>query len=77
MNKKQKLHQTIVPGNGLGVRVVDRDLGYALKQFKRRVKKSGVLQKTFDRKEFIKPSVINRAERSKEAFIQQIRSREQ
>ena len=77
MNKKQKLHQTIVPGNGLGVRVVDRDLRYALKQFKRRVKKSGVLQKTFDRKEFIKPSEINRAERSKAAFIQQIRSREQ
>lgn len=77
MNKKHKLHQTIVPGNGLGVRVVDRDLGYALKQFKRRVKKSRVLEKTFELKEFTKPSVINRAERSRAAFIQQIRSREQ
>lgn len=77
MNKKHKLHQTIVPGNGLGVRVVDRDLGYALKQFKRRVKKSRVLEKTFELKEFTKPSIINRAERSKAAFIQQIRSREQ
>lgn len=77
MNKKHKLHQTIVPGNGLGVRVVDRDLGYALKQFKRRVKKSRVLEKTFELKEFTKPSIINRAEKSKAAFIQQIRSREQ
>jgi small subunit ribosomal protein S21 len=77
MNKKQKMHQTTVPGNGLGVRVTDGDIGYALKQFKRRVKKSAVLQKTFDRAEFTKPSVLKRAERSKAAFIQQIRSREQ
>lgn len=77
MNKKQKLHQTIVPGNVLGVRVVDRDIEYALKQFKRQIKKSGILQKIYDRKEFIKPSVIKRAEKSKAAFIQQIRSREQ
>jgi small subunit ribosomal protein S21 len=77
MNKKQKLHQTTVPGNGLGVRVIGGDIGYALKQFKRRVKKSKVLQKTFDRAEFTKPSVIQRAQRDRAAFIQRIRSREQ
>jgi len=77
MNKKQKLHQTTVPGNGLAVKVADGDIGYALKQFKRRVKKSGVLQKTFDRAEFTKPSVIKRAERDRSAFIQRIRSQEQ
>ena len=77
MNKKQKMHQTTVPGNGLGVRVIGGDIAYALKQFKRRVKKSAVLQKTFDRAQFTKPSVIKRADRDRAAFIQQIRSREQ
>lgn len=77
MNRKQKLHQTIVPGCGNAVHVVDGDIGYAVKQFKRQIKKSGVLQKTFDRKEFTKPSVIARQQRARAAFIQQIRSREQ
>ena len=49
MNKKQKLHQTTLPGNGLGVRVIEGDIAYALKQFKRRVKRSGVLKQTFER----------------------------
>lgn len=77
MNKKQKLHQTTLPGNGLGVRVIEGDIAYALKQFKRRVKRSGVLKQTFERAEFTKPSITRRAERSRAAFIQRIRSKEQ
>ena len=46
MSKKQKQHQTIVPGNPLAVNVVGtqrEDLGFALKVWKRKVKNSGIL----------------------------------
>ena len=41
MNKKQKQHQMIYPGAGLGVKVVGstrEDLSFALKTFKKKVK---------------------------------------
>jgi len=43
MNKKQKQHQTIVPGNPLAVNVIGNqreDIGFALNAFKRKVKNS-------------------------------------
>ena len=45
MNKKQKQHQQIVPGNSLAVQVVGTesiDLAHALKAWKRKVKNAGV-----------------------------------
>ena len=48
MNKKQKQHKTAVPGHFAGVTVVDNDLAYALRSFKRRVKETGVLEKIKD-----------------------------
>ena len=38
MNKKQKQHKTTVPGHFPAVTVIDNDLAYALRSFKRRVK---------------------------------------
>jgi ribosomal protein S21 len=76
MNKKQKQHQTLVPGNPLAVNVVGNqreDLSFALKSWKRKVKASGVLEKTKDRKEFIKASVVKRKQKQAAQFIQRIK----
>jgi small subunit ribosomal protein S21 len=76
MSRKQKQHQMILPGAPLGVNVPGtnkEDLAIALKTWKRKVKSAGVLESVKDRKEFIKPSVINRSEKSKAAYIQMIR----
>jgi small subunit ribosomal protein S21 len=76
MSKKQKQHQQIVPGNSLAVNVVGttrEDLAYALKTWKRKVKMSGVLEYIKDNKEFEKPSVINRKQRQRAQYIQQIK----
>jgi len=78
MNKKQKQHQTIVPGNPLAVNVVGsarEDLAFALKTWKRKIKNSEILEQTKDRKEFIKPSVRKRKQLQDAQFIQMIRDR--
>jgi small subunit ribosomal protein S21 len=78
MNKKQKQHQTVVPGNPLAVKVVGtqrEDLGFALKAFKRKIKSSGILESVKDRKEFIKPSIKNRKLVQRAQFIQKIKDR--
>jgi ribosomal protein S21 len=78
MNKKQKQHQTIVPGNSLAVNVVGslrEDLAFALKIWKRKIKNSEVLEKTKDRKEFIKGSVKRRKQLQDAQFIQKIKDR--
>jgi small subunit ribosomal protein S21 len=76
MSKKQKQHQTIVPGNSLAVNVVGtqrEDLGFALKVWKRKVKNSGILERIKDRKEFEKPSVRKRKQLQSAQFIQRIK----
>jgi|APGre2960657404_1045060.scaffolds.fasta_scaffold327906_2 small subunit ribosomal protein S21 len=76
MSKKQKQHQTIVPGNSLAVNVVGtqrEDLGFALKVWKRKVKNSGILERIKDRKEFEKPSVRKRKQLQAAQFIQRIK----
>ena len=76
MNKKQKQHQQIVPGNSLAVQVVGTetvDLAHALKAWKRKVKSAGVLESVKDRREFIKPSVVKRQQHIRAAFMQMVR----
>ena len=76
MSKKQKQHQTIVPGNPLAVNVVGtqrEDLGFALKVWKRKVKNSGILERIKDLKEFEKPSVTKRKQLQAPKFIQKIK----
>jgi small subunit ribosomal protein S21 len=76
MSKKQKQHQTIVPGNSLAVNVVGtqrEDLGFALKVWKRKIKNSGILERIKDRKEFEKPSVRKRKQLQSAQFIQRIK----
>ena len=78
MNKKQKQHQTIVPGAAFAVNVIGstrEDLSFALKAWKRKIKKSEVLEKTRDLREFIKPSVKKRKQLIAAKFIQKVRDR--
>ena len=73
MNKKQKQHQSIIPGNPTAVNVTGtqrEDLAFALKMWKRKVKDSGVLESIKERKTFTKPSVAKRAERIDAAYRQ-------
>ena len=76
MSKKQKQHQMILPGSTLGVNVpgtTREDLAIALKTWKRKVKSSGVLEMVKENKEFIKPCVRRRDEKSKAVYMQMIR----
>jgi len=77
MNKKQRQHKTILPGNPNGVAVLGperEDIAFALKTFKRKVKSAGIIEKLRNRKEFTKPSVENRQMKQRAAFIQKIKS---
>lgn len=77
MNKKQKQHQTIYPGAGLGVKVVGstrEDLSFALKTFKKKVKNSEILEKVKDRREFVKSSVTKRMQLINARFFQKLRT---
>ena len=73
MNKRQKQHKTIVPGNGNAVNIVNNDLSFALRTFKRKIKESKILDKFKDNQTFIKPSSKRRSQISKAKYIQYIK----
>ncbi|MBU8891645.1 MAG: 30S ribosomal protein S21 [Bacteroidales bacterium] len=49
----------------------------ALKKFKRKFEKTGVVKELRERQAFIKPSVKNREQRKKAIYIQQIQREEE
>jgi ribosomal protein S21 len=76
MNKKQKQHQAIVPGNALAINVNGTsrdDLSFAMKLWKQRIKSSGILENVKLNREFTKPCVSRRQEKQKAKFIQRIK----
>jgi ribosomal protein S21 len=73
MNKKQKHHQSILPGATLGAKVVNKDINFALRMWKKKLKESDILTQLKDKKEFLKPSVINRATKINAVYMQQIK----
>ena len=73
MNKKQKKHKSIVSGNALAVSVVDKDIAFALKTFKRKMKQLGPIQHIKENRTFTKPSVKKRAEKIKAKYIQKVK----
>ncbi len=73
MNKKQKYHQSVLPGTTSGSKVVNRDINFALRMWKKKLKESDVLNDVKSRKEFIKPSVIKRMQMNNAVYMQQIR----
>ena len=77
MNKRQKQHKSIMSGNANGVMVIDKDLGFALRTFKRKMKQSNVLENLKENKRFIKSSVKRRRQINKAKYIQQIKDLQQ
>lgn len=49
----------------------------ALKRFKRKFEKTGAMRELRSRQRFTKPSVVNREEKLKAIYIQQLRQAEQ
>lgn len=75
MSKKQKHHQSIIPGNGMGIVVVNKDLGSALKTWKRKTKNNNLSEQLIENREFLKPSVVHRAKMISATFLQMVKTR--
>ena len=72
MNKKEiKKIASVLSGAGCGVKVIDGDLGFALRQWKRDTKNSKKIQSLFERQQYIKPSVLKRQQKQLAIFRQQ------
>ena len=57
--KNSKMRKSIVPGNGMAVKVLGskpHDIEYALRIWKRKVKDSGVIEELRERMEYEKPT---------------------
>lgn len=77
MNKKQKHHQSVIPGHANGAKVVNRDINFALRIWKRKLKTSDILNDIKENREYIKPSISKRQQKIKAIYIQQIRAMEE
>lgn len=73
MNKKQKHHQSILPGSTSGAKVINKDINFALRIWKKKLKESNVLNSIKDRKEFLKPSVIKRNKLNNAIYMQKVK----
>jgi len=73
MNKREKHHKSIVAGNGNAVTVINKDLNFALRNFKRKIKESKILDKFKENQTFIKPSFKRKNQISKAKYIQHIK----
>lgn len=73
--KDLKRLQDITPGKLSGTKVVDGNIDRALRKFKKTIKDSGIIQETFYRREYRKPSVIRRKQ-IKDAIFKQGRYNE-
>lgn len=60
MNLSSKKFKSINPGSLSSIMVSDNDLPYAIKQWKRTLKDSNVIQECYDRKFYKKPSESKR-----------------
>jgi ribosomal protein S21 len=80
MNKNRKHHESVLPG--VGVRVIktkrnpNGDIELALRKLKKEVKVSGKLQELRDRREFTSKKQIQRRQRERARFFQQLESKE-
>jgi len=72
INKKLKQHQSILPGHGIGSKVVNSDLNFALRNWKRKLKSADIITKLKESNEYIKPSQVKRARKLAAIYKQQI-----
>tara|TARA_R110002051_G_scaffold185679_1_gene255136 strand:- start:63 stop:335 length:273 start_codon:yes stop_codon:yes gene_type:complete len=85
-NKRSKREQSILPGAGVGVKVLyvkgkdGREKGLidlALKKFKKEVKESGKLFELKERSHFVPKSEKKRIQKENAIFFQQLESKEE
>ena len=74
MNKQFKQHKSIVPGNPASTKVVNRDINFALRNWKKQIKTSGVLDILKTKQEFEKPSVTRKKIKSAAIHKQYLQS---
>jgi len=72
MSKKQKQHLSIAPGHGISTKVVEKDINFALRIWKRKLKDSNVLVNFKEGREFLKPSVKRRKQKIDAIYTQKI-----
>tara|TARA_Y100000310_G_scaffold6855_1_gene7647 strand:- start:1222 stop:1461 length:240 start_codon:yes stop_codon:yes gene_type:complete len=73
MNKKLKYHQSIIPGYGIGSKVVNKDINFALRNWKRKLKNSNILLELKEKREYIKPSARKRQQLITAKYTQKIK----
>lgn len=61
--KKQKELKSILPGSSIGVHVIDGDIAFALRQFKKRIKQTRIMKEVYDRKTYTKPSILRKQQK--------------
>jgi ribosomal protein S21 len=74
MSKKHKYHQSIIPGVAIASAVPNGDLGFAIRTWKKKLKDADVLKIVKSRREYVKPSVVKRKQKSDAIFKQKIQS---
>ena len=74
MKLQERKLQVITPGVSLGVQVVDGELHYALKEFKRLIKESNKIQEVYEKRYYTKPSVSKRKMLDNAKFLQKNKS---
>ena len=73
MNKKLKYHQSTIPGHGIGSKVVNKDINFALRNWKRKLKNSNILLELKEKREYIKPSARKRQQLITAKYTQKIK----
>ena len=73
MSKKQKQHLSVAPGHGISARVVEKDINFALRIWKRKLKDSDVLVNLKEGRAFLKPSVKRRKQKIDAIYTQKIK----
>ena len=74
MNKQFKQHKSIVPGNPASTKVVNRDINFAIRIWKKQTKMSGILDILKTKQEFEKPSVTRKKIKSAAIHKQYLQS---
>lgn len=74
MNKQFKQHKSIVPGNPASTKVVNRDINFAIRNWKKQTKMSGILDILKTKQEFEKPSVTRKKIKSAAIHKQYLQS---
>ena len=74
MNKQFKQHKSIVPGNSASTKVVNRDINFAIRNWKKQTKMSGILDILKTKQEFEKPSVTRKKIKSAAIHKQYLQS---